>query len=274
MVEVKPDNFWSGPLTRTGRSALVPKGPWVYGFMGLGASYRADPAALSDVVPRPLRVAGGEVFTYIVEIIALSRDAAEFVVEAPDQLLYHEGAFFVKVEYEGNKYLYCPFMWVDSDISLLRGLIVGWPKKLAKIALTKLHPMLPGLDKPGKGLRLGGYVARAGFTLYRIRVELASEEESASLPMLSEYPFLLPRYFAGVAPSTVTVNELVEFEGESQVRAWSGLGEVEVFGGINDELYVFKPVSKTEGYYFNMLLKPRRVRAVGKIEEFPSSTDS
>lgn len=39
-------------------------------------------------------------------------------------------------------------MWVYLDVSLLRDLIVGWPKKLTKIALTELHPILPGLDKP------------------------------------------------------------------------------------------------------------------------------
>lgn len=269
MVRVSPDNFWSGPITRTGRSALVPRGPWVYALTGLGASYRADPAALGDVVPRPLRVSEGDVFAYIVEIVALSRDAADFAVEAPDQLYYHEGAFFVKVEFEGRSYAYCPFMWVDSDISLLRGLLVGWPKKLASIALTKLHPMLPGLDRPRAGLRLGGYVVRAGSTLYRIRVKLEGDEEVGVLPMITEHPFVLLRYFAGVSQTTATVNELVEFFGDTQVRAWSGLGEIEIHGSVNDELHYFRPASEVRGFYFQMLLKPRSIKVIGRAEGFP-----
>ncbi|MDW8083032.1 MAG: acetoacetate decarboxylase family protein [Sulfolobales archaeon] len=271
MRSVSPEFYWSTPITRSGKSSLVPRGPWIYAFTGLGASYRADPEALSEVVPKPLEVSGGDVFTYIVEIVALSRDAYDLAAEAPDQLYYHEGAFFVKVGYGGKNYLYCPFMWVDSDVSLLRGLLAGWPKKLAKIALTKLHPMLPDFNKPVGGLKLGGYVSRAGSTLYRIRVELVSSEETATLPLLSEYSFLLPRYFAGIAPGMETVNELVEFEGEIQLRVWSGLGEVEVSGSINDEVHVFKPLSKVVGYYFNMLLKPRKVKIIGKIEGFTSS---
>lgn len=220
------------------------------------------------MVPRPLRVVDGEVFTYVVEIVTHSPHASELVVEAPDQLYYHEGAFFVKVEYGGRLYAYCPFMWVDSDISLLRGLLVGWPKKLARVALTKLHPLLPGLERPRRGLRLGGYVARAGSTLYRVRLSLESDESTDTLPLLTEYPFALARYFAGIAPGTATVNELLEAQAEAKVEAWRGAGEVVVVGGVNDELESLKPVSDVVGYYFNMLLRLRGIRVVGSLEGF------
>jgi hypothetical protein len=268
LASVSPDSYWSAPFTRSGRSALVPRGPWTYAITGLGASYRADPSALSEVVPKPLRVVDGEVFTYVVEVVTYSPHASELVVEAPDQLYYHEGAFFVKVEYGGRLYAYCPFMWVDSDVSLLRGLLVGWPKKLARIALTKLHPLLPGFERPRRGLRLGGYVARAGSTLYRVRVSLESDEGTSTLPMLTKYPFALARYFAGVAPGMVTVNELLEVQAEASVEAWRGVGEVVVAGGVNDELESLRPVSGVVGYYFNMLLRLRGIRVVGNLEGF------
>lgn len=268
MIGVTPENYWSGPFTKTGKSALVPKGPWIYAFTGIGVRYKSDPLTLADIVPRPLKVSEGAVFAYIVEIVAWSRNAVEFATEAPDQLYYHEGALFVKVEHGDKTFLYCPFMWVDTDISLLRGLLAGWPKKLAKIALTKLHPMLPDLDKPRKGLRLGGYVARAGSTLYKIRVEIQSDEEMSTIPLLTEYPFILPRYFAGIAPGMTTINELVEFVGDVQVKAWRGIGEIEILGGINDELKGLKPLSEVDGYYFYMLLKPKSISVVGKVEGF------
>jgi len=40
--------------------------------------------------------------------------------------------------------------------------------------------------------------------------------------MLTEYPFALARYFAGVAPGTVTVNELLKVQAEASVEAWRG----------------------------------------------------
>ena len=270
-MSISPDSYWSTPFTRSGRSTLVPKGPWTYAITGLGASYRAEESALSEVVPKPLKVVDGEVFTYVVEIVTYSPHASELVVEAPDQLYYHEGAFFVKVEYGGRLYAYCPFMWVDSDISLLRGLLVGWPKKLARVALTKLHPLLPGFERPRRGLRLGGYVARAGSALYRVRVSLESDESSSTLPLLTEHPFVLARYFAGVAPGTATVNELLEVQAEVEVKSWRGVGEVVVVGGVNDELESLKPVSDAVGYYFNMLhmlLRLRSTRVMGSLEGF------
>ncbi|MEM2006705.1 MAG: acetoacetate decarboxylase family protein [Sulfolobales archaeon] len=268
MVAVSPEGFWSGPITKTGKSALVPRGPWVYGFTGLGISYKSDPSSLADIVPRPLRVSDGSVFAYVTEIVTWSPNVGELSTEAPDQLYYHEGAFFVRVEYDGRIYTYCPFMWVDSDISLLRGLLVGWPKKLARVALTKIHPMVPGLDRPRKGLKLGGYVARAGSTLYRVRVEIEDDREDKFLPLLTEHPFILFRYFAGVSKTLTTVNELVELIGEVDVRAWRGKGEIEVVGGVNDELQSLKPISEAVGHYFNMALKLKSVKAVGKAEGF------
>jgi acetoacetate decarboxylase len=220
------------------------------------------------VVPKPLRVVDGEVFAYLVEIVTYSPHASELAVEAPDLLYYHEGAFFVKVEYGGRTYAYCPFMWVDSDVSLLRGLLVGWPKKLARVALTKLHPLLPGFEKPRRGLRLGGYVARAGSTLYRVRVTLESDESTGALPLITEYPFLLARYFAGIAPGTATVNELLEVRGDVRAEAWRGVGEVDVVGGVNDELGSLRPVSNVVGYYFNALLKLRSIEVLGRLEGF------
>ncbi|MEM4907151.1 MAG: acetoacetate decarboxylase family protein [Sulfolobales archaeon] len=268
LVLISSQDFWSAPFTKSGKSSLVPKGPWMYAMTGIGVYYKADPSLLNDVVPKPLKVVDGDMFSYLTEIVSWSPNAVELAVEAPEQLQYSEGAFFVKVDYNGKNYLYCPYMWVDNDLSLLRGLLAGWPKKLAKIAITRLHPLLPPLERPKKGLKVGGYLARAGSTLYRIKVELTSDVESDRVPLLSEYSFILPRYFAGVAPGLTTVNELVEFEGEAVVRSWEGLGHIDVIGGVNDELYFFKPVSEVRGFYFLLLLKVRGLRNLGMVEGF------
>lgn len=265
---ITPQDFWSAPFTKSGKSALVPKGPWVYAMEGIGTYYKVDVSALRDVVPKPLEVVDGDVFSYIVEVIAWSPNASELAVEAPDQLQYREGAFFVKVVHNDKTYLYCPYMWVDNDLSLLRGLIAGWPKKLAKVALTSLHPLLPPLSRPRKGLRLGGYLSRAGSTLYKMRVELLNDVETNRIPLLSDYPFILPRYFAGVAPGLSSINELVEFEGEVEAKSWDGSGDIELIGGVNDELHFFKPISDVRGCYFILLLKVKGLRNVGRVEGF------
>ncbi len=132
--------LWSTPLTKSGCSVLVPPGPWSYGLTGIGVYYNADPNDLRSVVPKPLDVsAEGEVFAYLVEIVSWSPKASEFNIETPDLVQYSEAGFFIKVKHNNTYYAYCPFMWVDKDLPLLRGLLVGWPKKLANIAITRLH---------------------------------------------------------------------------------------------------------------------------------------
>lgn len=267
-VVISSQDFWSAPFTKSGKSALVPRGPWMYAMEGLGVYYRADISALNEVVPKPLKVVDGDVFSYVVGVISWSPNAAELAIEAPEQLQYNEGAFFVKVMHDNKLYLYCPYMWVDNDLSLLRGLLAGWPKKLAEINLTRLHPLLPPLDRPKRGLRLGGHLSRTGSSLYKVRIELLNDIETNKIPLLSEYPFILPRYFAGVGPGMGSINELVEFDGNVEVKSWEGLGSIEIFGGINDELHFFKPTSDVKGCYFLLLLKVKGLKKVGVVEGF------
>lgn len=235
---------------------------------GLGAYYRADVGLLREVVPRPMELAGDEVFAYLAEIISWSPNAAELALDVPDSVQYSEGAFFLRVRLDGATYVYCPFMWVDTDLSFLRGLLAGWPKKLAKISVTRLHPLLEQLSKPSSGVRLGGYMSRHGSTLLRLKVELLADEPVDTLPLLVERPFILPRYFPGIAPGLATVNELVAFDGDSRVLAWEGRALLEVGGSPNDELHYFRPVSGARGYYFHLLLKVRGLRVVGSVEGF------
>lgn len=260
------EGFWSGPFTKSRRSVLVPRGPWQYAMSGLAVYYKADVSNLEDVVPKPLKVRDGEVFAYLVDVVSWSPNAPDVNVETPDLVQYGEAAFFVKVEYNGKVYVYCPYMWVDNDVSLLRGLLAGWPKKIAKLALTRLHPMLPALDRPKRGMKLGGYAMRAGYNLYSIKVELEQDSPLRKLPLWGEYPFILPRYFADIAPTLSGVNELVEFIGDTNIEAWEGKGSISIGGGFNDELDAFKPLSNVKGYYFNLLLKVSSIRSVAKIE--------
>lgn len=268
LVNLMINNLWSGPLTKAGKSALVPKGPWQYAFIGIGAHYEADEKKLKELVPKPLVLEGNEVFAYLAEIISFSPNAADLNVEAPDLVQYSEAAFFLRTSFQGKTYIYCPYMWVDSDLPFMRGLLAGWPKKLAKISMTRLHPMLEPLSSPKGGLKLGGYASRAGSMLLKIVVELEGVEMSRALPLISEHPFALPRYFPAIAPSLSSVSELVAFEGESVIESWMGKARIELGGSVNDELEQLKPLSSAKGYYFNMLLKVKSLKKIADIEGF------
>jgi len=262
------EGLWSAPITSDRRSSAVPPGPWVYGFTGIGVKYRAEPSALNNVVPRPLEPANdGEVFAYVTEIISQSLSNVEWNLEIPDAVQYHEAAFFVKVVYEGKTYAYCPYMWVDTDLSLLRGFIAGFPKKLAHISYTKLHPLLHG--EPRKGVKLGGFAARSYYTLFRVYVELEEDRPQNEIPLRLMGPILLPRYFPALAPGLAEVNELVIFEYDLRCLSWRGRGSIEIKGGPNDVLRYLEPIGEDiEGYYFHLYLKPVKLSTLTNIRDF------
>ena len=66
--------------------------------------------------------------------------------------------------------------------------LVRWTsEENAKIAMTKLHHLLPKYNKPERGLKMGGYAVRGGGVMFRMQVEL--EERTESLPLKNFGPF-------------------------------------------------------------------------------------
>ncbi|MCS7102393.1 MAG: acetoacetate decarboxylase family protein, partial [Candidatus Korarchaeum sp.] len=131
---------WTGPITPSGRSALVPDGPWAYVMDVISIHAKGYDERIRSILPQRLK-SSGDLWFYIADIVSYSESSEEMSYLAPDLLQYREAAIFVKVESNGRSYAYCPFMYVDNDVSLVRGIIFGFPKKMAKVELTKFHDL-------------------------------------------------------------------------------------------------------------------------------------
>lgn len=257
--------YWSTPITRSGKSTLVPEGPWHYGLNVIAVHALGDKELLSEATPKPLEVDDGQIWFYIADIVSVSEKHPELNVEVPDLLQYREATVFIKVRYEGKTYAYCPFMWVDKDLPLMRGFIVGFPKKIAYIELTKLHPQIPYYNGLREGISLGGFAIRSNYLLFKLKVKL--ERKANKIPLDDFGPWLLPRYLPEIG-ELKGVNELVTFETEylKYGEIWEGKGEVIIGGGLNDEVELFKPVRILKGYYYSVGLKPKKLKCIGSLE--------
>mgnify|MGYP001772711949 CR=1 FL=1 len=239
---------WSGPMTPSGKSALVPEGPWTYVMDVIAVQAEGDPSKIAQVLPKEL-VPNGDLWFYVAEIISFSDSSKELNYLAPDLLQYREAALFTGVEWRGRKYAYCPFMYVNNDVSLLRGLLFGFPKKLASIEMTKFHELF----KPEK---YGGIAYRAGYNLFRIIVE--PERKIEKLPFDDFGNWLLRRYFEPLG-----IDEFIEFVPQADYgKILSGNGYLEVGGGFNDELDYFKPSRVLGGYLYTVKLKAREINSL------------
>ena len=146
------------PYTVSGRSALVAPPPWHYAGWLLNIAFGFDAARGADLVPPVIGRTTGEGCVHFADWQATT-DGSELL--DPVQAQYRETIVVLEVERpDGSRCGFCPAIWVDQDVSMLRGLLQGWPKKMGSTWLTRSLP----LDHPAAaplraGTRLGASLA-------------------------------------------------------------------------------------------------------------------
>jgi hypothetical protein len=168
-----PNRFTSftAPFTRSGRSAIVPPPPWHYAGWLMNIAVRCDVANGAAVVPAPVGHLTGNACIHFADWQATT-DGRELLDPVYSQ--YRETIVVVEIERPDGQLLnFCPFIWVDQDISMIRGLLQGWPKKQGTTYLTRSLPIEHPAAAPLKaGSRLGATLSvkdrrliEAGLTL-------------------------------------------------------------------------------------------------------------
>jgi hypothetical protein len=185
-------SFWSNraftaPFTVSGRSSLVQPPPWHYAGWLLNIEFSFAAANAMPLVPpsagRPL----GKGCVHFADWQA-SSDGHELLDPILSQ--YRETIVVLELERpDGSHCMYCPAIWVDQDISLLRGLLQGWPKKMGSTWLTRSLPLEHPAAAPLRaGTRLGASLAVKDRRLLEARATLTGEPGQAlgflSMPTL------------------------------------------------------------------------------------------
>lgn len=164
------------PYTPTGNSSLVAPPPWHYAGQVLSMAFEVDPKVAASLLPDGFGPATGRAFGHFCEWQATT-DGSELL--DPVYAQYKE--FFALIEAEHpaveGPVLFCPFIYVDQDISMLRGMLQGWPKKIGSVWITRSYP---GLDHPAAapiraGTRFGASLAVKDRRLAEAAVTLTGE---------------------------------------------------------------------------------------------------
>jgi len=258
--------LYSHPFSKSGNSQIVPPPPYYYGVEYLGAHVYFDNEKLKGILPSFLST-DGEGWIYLADFVTISNDKWNLMYEDPSFTQYKEAAIALKVNFEGQNFLYFPFMWVDKDWALVRGWINGYPKKLATIYLTKLNKLLPDYNIRKENLILGGYLLRDS-KLIELRVTL--KKKVSSIPLSNFGKTLTIRYFPKTGEKEGEISELVTIEKvDSNIDdVWEGEAEVNIKEGINDELQFFVPKKVVAGYSYDYYFKTIGTKLVKKIENY------
>lgn len=165
---------FTAPFTSTGKAALVPRPPWHYAGWLLNVEFSHAPDLAAQLVPpsagRPL----GRGCVHFADWQATT-DGSELLDPVLSQ--YRETIIVLEIERpDGTVCMYCPAIWVDQDISLVRGLLQGWPKKMGSTWLTRSLPIDHPASAPlRKGTRMGASLAVKDRRLLEARLTLTGQ---------------------------------------------------------------------------------------------------
>lgn len=162
------------PFTPTGRSALAPPPPWHYAGWVFSVAYQLDPATAGRFMPEGFATPTGRAAVHFADWQATS-DGSELLDPAYAQ--YKECFVLLEGERASELVNFCPFIYVDQDISLIRGWLQGLPKKLGSVWMTRSY----GLDHPAAaplqaGTRLGATLAVKDRRLAEASLRLSGDE--------------------------------------------------------------------------------------------------
>jgi acetoacetate decarboxylase len=210
-----------------GLTSAIEKGPWHYGADYVSVYFKGDPPSLKGLVPDPFAVDDGTGMAYVCEIVSVSESGKDMVSTSPDRTLYQEAAVGVKCRFGGRQGIFYPVMWVTTEWSLLRGLLNGYQKRLAdKIAMTRLHPLNPGLGPASPGSKFSGFCVKGAESTLSLEVTLQRKAEASDLPTFG--PVFGLRRLPKTDASQAEVNEPVEIlKSNSRVSdIWLGSGSL------------------------------------------------
>jgi hypothetical protein len=172
-VDIKFRSF-TAPFTASGRSSIVPEPPWHYAGWLINVAIRFDIANSAGLVPPELGRLTGNGCIHFADWQATT-DGRELI--DPVYAQYRETIVITEIERpNGDRFNFCPFIWVDQDVALIRGLLQGWPKKTGSTYMTRSLPLEHLAAAPlKKGTRLGATLCVKDRRLIEAAVTLSGE---------------------------------------------------------------------------------------------------
>lgn len=249
---------YSTPLSPKGRANLVPRPPWHYTGSVLVIEYVADPEAVRAVLPpgvQPSSEAPGRCTAHFCDWQATTDRGGEALDPARSQ--YKE--FFVVVDgvLDGQAIGYCPYIYVDQDVSLMRGIIQGLPKMLGSVWITRPSEVpSPAAPLIAPGGTFAGTLAVKDRRLAEATVTL-EREASSPVGLASGRPLVGVRYFPELSAGLhdrPAVHELVRFAA-ADVRVspvWTGRATLSYFPAPTQELDDLAPRRVLSGSRYAM----------------------
>jgi acetoacetate decarboxylase len=244
------------PRTPRGTSSLAPAPPWHYVGNAVAVEFEANPVSAAAFLPEGLALHSERCAAYFIEWQYVSDTGVEYLDPITSQ--YRETIILLSADFDGLPVAYCPFIWVDQDVSLMRGLVQGWPKQIGSTWITRAY------DLPSKATPVIGPGGRFGATLSvkdrrLIEAQVTLRELSETLPSPNFARAVNTRYFPELVAGKhdiPAVHELVQLKSRDvQISPiWKGEASMLMFEHPYLELPDLRPTKVIAGYRFSFAL--------------------
>lgn len=240
---------WTLPQTPSGRASTLPPPPWHYSGDIIAVDFTADPAVVSELVPPGFEAAGDGSASFVFCDWCSSADLDPRIAGDPSWGQYKEAYVVLHGRYDGKRAGRVPYIWVDNDLSLVRGLIQGFPKKLGDIAMSRPVTIGNGGAKREAGSRFSAWVSALGQRLCSLSVTLDAEREGV-YPKGVAAPLVHTRLFPRIGDDQPAVHELsrgtiTDFQ---VANLFSGPATLTFGDSEHEELAALSPIEVGEGW--------------------------
>jgi hypothetical protein len=222
----------------------IPAPPWHFGSDVIQVDFQVAPATLAAFLPPGIEASAiepGRVQIAFCSVAAVG-DAADQSVVAPGDANFEECLVKLRARAGDLEGWYVSHSWVTNDVSLQRGIVQGFPKRIGRVALTRFDTVQARAGGRWKGARLGGVLEAPD----GLRLSVVHECAERPAPTDAPLPFLLCRRFPSLfAPLDRSVDEIVSpiIENAVEVDVWSGPAHVAASGAA-DAMPLFEPLDR------------------------------
>jgi acetoacetate decarboxylase len=217
-------------------------------------TFKADEHKMKALLPPPLQLGpnAGEGVVWFVEWVSVGDSNIDLSFINPERSVYRECIIMVGCQFEGTPGYYVPYIWVDNDFTLMRGFIQGFPKKLGRVHMTKLHDLTPKVGGKRPGAKMKGICVS-----HEERIVEGSLifKRQAAIEEIPPVKFYLMRHIPDFAnPGKPLVHDIIVSE-VTDVRAadaWTGDAEISLFPSPLEEVADLGPIRPTGGFSFSL----------------------
>lgn len=233
------------PITPSGKSSVAAGPPWFFGADVIHVEYHVDEEQFLPFLPPFLEIDPmdpARVQLAFCNMSAVSLQNSQQYYLTPNDVNFNECLIKLRVRAGSASGWFVSHSWVTNDVSLVRGFIQGFPKRLGNVAMTKFDTLQERTGGRRPNAKLGAVLETPDGLRVRIMHVCSQVAGAESIPAL---PFFLRRHYPSLTPPYhPVVDEIVSpiVEDSEDTEVWIGEAELEASGTACDPMPLLKPI--------------------------------